>query len=301
VKHTATLIWLIPLIGVLACFAAGMGLFWPNVGEPVTFTSHRGEQVVLAGEGLYRYDTVSMASQTRANDTITLVLGVPLLALGAWLAFRGSLRGHLLLTGTLGYFLYTYTSMAFLATYNELFLVYTLLYSLSLIAFILSMLAFDHENLPGRFSATLPRRSITGLLFFAGAFLVLAWLGRIVPPLIAGETPPLENTTTLVIQALDLGLIVPLCFLGAVLLLQRKAWGYLLASIALMKMLTMGAAVSAMAFNMVLAGVLVSPIELVVFPGLTLANAVLALRLLGSIDAQGDERQAQPGTVVHLS
>jgi hypothetical protein len=285
-RHHATLRWLLPLIGLLALFAAGAGLFWPAEGQPYLFTSHRGETVTIFGRGLYRYDTVSAAAQEQATDLVTLVVGLPLLALATGLAFRSSLRGRLLLTGTLGYFLYTYMSMSMTTAYNELFLVYVALFSLSLIAFILCLLSFDLAALPRQFSVHLPRRGIAGVLFAAGGFLLLAWLGRIVPPLLQGRTPPLENMTTLVIQTMDLGLIVPLTILSGTLLLRRSPWGYLLASMAVMKFLTMGLAVSAMAINMALAGVAISLVELVVFPALTLVNLVMAGLLLRHVEVR---------------
>lgn len=282
-KQQSALNWLISLIALLALVAAGAGLFYQTDGEPYAYTNHRGETVMLNGRGLYAYDTGSFNAQMQANDFVTLALGLPLLLVSAWLARRGSLRGHLLLTGTLGFFLYTYMSMSFLAAYNALFLVYVALFSLSLFAFILSMLAFDLKTLPGRFSTRLPRGWIAGVLFAGGGFLLLAWLGRIVPPLLKNQTPPLENATTLVIQAMDLGLLVPLTFLSGLLLLRRSPWGYLLASVAVLKFLTMGAAVSAMGVNMSLAGVETSPVERVVFPLITLLNLVMAILLLQNI------------------
>jgi len=275
--------WLVTAIFLLALGAAGAGLFWSGEGQPYPFTSARGEAVMLAGRGLYRYDTVSLAAQEQANDLITLVLGLPLLAVSARLAWRGSLRGGLLLAGTLGFFLYTYLSMAMYAAYNPLFLVYVALLTLSLFAFVLCLMSFETAALPGRFSERLPRRAIATLLFAAGGFLLLAWLGRILPPLFQGQTPALENATTLVIQAMDLGLVAPASFLAGVLLLRRRPWGYLLAAVLLMKFLTMGAAVSSMGLNMLRVGVPVSPMELGFFPALTLANAVLAVLLLRSV------------------
>jgi hypothetical protein len=66
------------------------------------------------------------------------------------------------------------------------------------------MLSFDVDALPQHVSLRFPRRSIAGVLFAAGGFLLLAWLGRIVPSLV-GHQPPigLESTTTLFIQVLD--------------------------------------------------------------------------------------------------
>lgn len=171
--------------------------------------------MLINGRGLYRYDTVSAAAQMHANDLVTLMVGLPLLATGWSLARRGSLRGQLLLTGTLSFFLYSAMSMCVGTTYNELFLVYVALWSLSLWAFSLSLLSFDVPTLPQRFSEHLPRRSISGLLFATGSFLLITWLGRIVPPLLQGTPPPLENTTSLFIQALDLALIVPLAWIAA--------------------------------------------------------------------------------------
>jgi hypothetical protein len=199
--------------------------------------------VIINGQGLHYYDSLSSAAQQQANDLITLVVGLPLLALSAWLTFRGSLRGSLVLTGTLGFFLYTYMSMSMLTAYNALFLVYVALFSLSLFAFILSMMSFDLKELPRHFSDRMPRRWIAGLLFAIAGFMLLAWSERIVPPLLAGGTPVLENTTTLVIQAMDLGLIVPLAILSGILLLRGSPWGYLLASVMLLERRTLSAPV----------------------------------------------------------
>ncbi|MCB0040613.1 MAG: hypothetical protein KDE23_13085 [Caldilinea sp.] len=274
--------WLIPPIIVLAIIAAGAGL-WPAAAQSYPLTNFRGEAVTIRAGGLYYWDTVSSVAQMQANDMVTLVLGVPLLVFSFWLARRGSLRGQLLLAGTLGFFLYTYMSMCFGTAYNPLFLVYVALFGLSLYAFVLAMLAFDLTTLPQHFSERLPRRWIAGLLIGAALFLALAWLGRIAATFGSDQAPPLENVTSMFIQAMDLVLVVPACVLGAVLLLRRSAWGYLLASVAIMKFVTMGTAVSLMGLNMARAGVPVSAAELVIFPAITLVNLVLAVLLLRNV------------------
>ena len=285
-KRDDVLRWLIPPIFLLALIAAGAGLFYETPGEPYAYTNHRGESVMLNGHGLYAYDTVSSVAQMQANDLVTLVVGLPLLAGAALFAFRGSLRGRLLLAGTLGFFLYTYISMSMLASYNALFLVYVALFALTLYAFILSLLAIDLKALPHRFSPDLPHRWVAGVLFAVGGFLLLAWVGRIVSPLLQGTAPVLENTTTLVIQAMDLALIVPLVFLGGVLLLRRHPWGYLLASLGVLKGLTLGLAVSTMAINMALQGVADSLGIIIPFLVLTALNGITAFLLLRSVQPQ---------------
>jgi len=277
-----TLKWLIPPIFILTLVAVLAGL-WPAVGMPYTLTNFRGEQVVINARGLYYWDTVSSVAQMQANDLVTLLLGLPLLAVSYWLARRGSLRGQIVLTGTLGFILYTYITMSFGAAYNRLFLVYVVLFSLSLFAFVLCMMSFDLKNLPAQFSEKLPRRWIAGLLLFAAAFLTLAWLGRVAATFAPGAIPALDNTTSMFIQAMDLGVIVPTCILSGILLLRRHPWGYLLASVGMLKFLTLGIAVSVMGINMARVGVPVSAIELVVFPTMALANLVMTVFLLRSI------------------
>jgi hypothetical protein len=147
--------------------------------------------VQIYGQGLYHYDTVATASQEKGQDVVTLFLGIPLLVVSLLLYRKGSLRGHLLLTGTLGYFLYTYGSMAFLTAYNPLFLAYVVLFSASLFAFILALTSFDLQSLTTHFSPHLPRRSIAVFLLATGLFLLVMWLGPIVPPLLRGQAPRL--------------------------------------------------------------------------------------------------------------
>jgi hypothetical protein len=284
VNTLPSLKWLVPLIFVLTLVAAGAGLA-PGDGQPYPLTSFRGEQVDINARGLYYWDTVSIAAQAQANDLVTLVLGLPLLTISFYLTLRGSLRGRLLLTGTLAFILYTYMSVCFGIAYNKLFLVYVALFGLSLFAFILSMMSFDLKTLPARFSEKLPRRGIAALLLFTAAFLSLAWLGRIAPTIFQDMVPALDNTTSMTIQAMDLGIIIPLCVLSGILLLRRRSWGYLLASVSMMKFLTMTLAVSVMGVNMVRAGVPTHLAELVIFPSITLVNAVMAAVLLKGIDA----------------
>lgn len=282
-KSAPALKIMLPLIALLALVAAGLGLFDQTPGQPYPFTSVRGENVLINGRGLYYYDTVSSAAQQQGNDFVTLFVALPLLAISATLALRGSLRGRLLLTGTLGFFLYTYLSMSMLTAFNALFLVYVAIFGLSLYAFILCMLSFDLDSLPAHFSDKLPRGRIATLLFVIAAFLSLAWLGRIVPPLLQNTPPLLDNGITMVIQAMDLSLVVPLALLAGILLLRRSAWGYLLTSIFVLKAIALGLAVSAMVVNMTLAGTPDSAAIAIPFLVITALNLVAGSSLLKNI------------------
>lgn len=279
------------LIVALSLIAAGSGVVTGVPGQGNGNDGHydvltlRGQTVQMwGGSGLYRFDAVAGASQEIAQDIVTLFIGVPLLIAASVLATRGSLRGKLLLAGTLGYFLYTYTAMSTLTAYNELFLVYVGLMSLSLFGFVLALTSIDIAALPARFSSTFPRRIIAGFALFLGAMLILLWLKLIVPPLLAG-TPPdgLYSYTTLVIQAMDLGFIAPAAILTGILLLRREPLGFLLSSVVLILGFTMGAALLAMSVGQILAGVQVDAVTVLIFTALSTVDMGLTAWLLRSI------------------
>lgn len=245
----------------------------------------RGEKVALFGNSLYRFDSVSAATQEKAQDFLTLFIGVPLLLVGIYLASKSSARGLMLLTGMLGYFLYTYASMSFLTAYNSFFLVYVSLFSLSLFGFILAMRAINLDKINVRLSVKFPRRGLSILCILMGSLMFLMWVGgRIIMPLAAGKVPEgLETYSTLVIQVLDLGVVVPTAFLTAWLLLRRDRWGVPLAVVFTIKAAALATAVSLMAFNMALNKIAISPVELIVFPLLTCGIVYYAVRIFVSL------------------
>jgi hypothetical protein len=279
-KTSKTLVVISCLIALLALLAAGTGVLYRGEGASYEATSLRGEKVMIYGHGLYRYDPASMAAQGISQDIVTLIVGIPLLLISLRLYRQGRLRGQLLLSGTLAYFLYTYTSMAFGAAFNPLFLVYVAIFSLSLFAFIIAMLSVDVRALPAHFTEKLPRRAISIFMFAGGGFLLLAWLGRIVPGMSGGVPVGLLTNTTLFIQVMDLGLIVPLMALAGILLLRRAPLGYLLSSVALIKFMTMGIALVAMITGQLVDGDVVPMAEATIFIIMAIAGITMAFVLL---------------------
>ncbi|HEX3017440.1 MAG TPA: hypothetical protein VHP31_06255 [Caproicibacter sp.] len=261
-------------VGILVIFIVGLSLLAGIIGilstggsGTNTFLSLHGETIHLYGKGIYKNDSVASAAQGIAQDWITVFLGVPLLALSCFFSRKNSLKARIVLAGTLAYFLYTYMSYSFLLMYNPLFLVYVALMSMSFFALVLVMLSFDLSTLKNAFSDDLPVKTIGFLILAFACAITLMWLGRIVPPLFTGSVPVgLEDYTTLVIQAMDLGFIVPISILSAVLLMKRRPIGLLLSSVMCMKGATMLTAITAMVISQAIAGVQMSIAEMVVFP-----------------------------------
>jgi len=220
-----------------------------------------------------------IGSKNGTNVSMDKVSVIRLSIVIAVLASLASATG--LLSGVLGYFLYTYASYLFGVAYNQLFLLYAALVALSLFAFIGALGTVDLVSLPDRFSTRLPRRFIAGYMLLLGLSITLMWLGRIGPALADGRPPEgLELYTTLVIQGLDFGVLLPSIFLAGVLLWQGRNWGFLLAPVVLVKGSTLLLAIVAMIINEAVSGIPVSPVESVVFGAFTVANIVLTLAFL---------------------
>ncbi len=242
-KQYSALNWLVLIIGLLALIAAGFGLFTPNHGSLISFTTVRGETVEIWGQGLYKYDSPICATGFMAADMITLVLAIPALVISVLLYRRGSLKGGLLLAGALAYFLYNYTSMGFGAAYNNFFLGYIIIFSASLYGLILALLSVDLQALPSHFGPGLPRKGMGILLIVSGVILSLIWLAlSVIPALIASKTP-LEASyyTTFTTGIIDIGMVAPALILSGILIRRTAPLGYLLASTMLIFTYILGA------------------------------------------------------------
>jgi hypothetical protein len=120
------------------------------------------------------------------------------------------------------------------------------------------------------------------------ALLVVMWSARIGAGL-GGDlaTAGLQGETTLVVQALDLGLVVPTALLIAALAWRRTAVGRVLASVYVVTSVAMSAAIVSM---LVSAGVVEAAFELppiAIFGTSLVAMLVLALRMYRSASPAG--------------
>jgi hypothetical protein len=278
-KTSNLVVWLSSLIVVLAIVAASIGLFWQDGGSSFAFTTLHGNQVQIYGQGLYRYDTTLMAIGLKAGDAVTLMLGIPALLCSLWLYRRGSVRGELLLSGTLAYFLYYYGSLVIGGAYNHLFLVYLVLLSASLFGSILLLTSFDLALLPSHFSPRLPRRGIGIYLIVSGVVLILIWLLlSILPALWSGKVPPeVGSYTTIVIYVIDMGIVAPVLIIAGIMLFRRNALGYLLASTSLVFTTILG-------INLLTAGIVQKfsgLISIGQFIGFVVSFAILTLFAIG--------------------
>ena len=281
-KSSKPLVILSSLVAIVALAAAATGLFWQTKGEPFTFTTLHGQTVEIYGRGLYGNDWSFKAPVFRGTDAVMLLVCIPLLLTSIWLTRRGSLRGGFLLAGALSCTLYNGASLAFGAAYNPLYLLYVVYFAASLYAFVLAFAAIDLQALPARISPRLPRRWIAAFMFLAGLS-PLVWLIDIVGALVQGGVPPnLASYTTDITTVLDVGLIVPACFLAGVLLLRHKPLGYLLSSTLLILLALVGLIVVGQTVMQTLDGIVLSAGEFAAFvvPFCTLSLIAVGLSVV---------------------
>jgi hypothetical protein len=279
-KRTITV--LILLIAVFATVATTTGIFSNDGPGQYPYQSVRGKMVIIFGKGLYKHMSAEVAPQGIAQDYITLFAAIPLLLISLVWARKGSLKGMYLLTGVLGYFLVTYLFYTVMGMYNKMFLAYIALMGCSFYSFILLLLSFDTRNLYKSFKPSTPVKRIGGFLIFNAISIALLWLSIIVPPLFDGTIIPVqvEHYTTLIVQGLDLGILLPAAFICGILLIKKKVFGYLLAPVYLVFLSLLMTALTAKVIAMFLLGYNVIPVIFIIpaFNLITIISTVVILR-----------------------
>lgn len=251
------------VISVLAAIASAGGLFL---------------------SGLYR-DNALITAAWHGNDFVTLFLALPVMVGSLVFSARGSRKAQLVWMGTLWYMVYNYMFYLFGAAFNPFFLIYVALFTMSAYALVLALLNVDARELSAKVYDRLPVRLVSGFMLFFAILLGVMWIGLSLSYVFTGVVPVAITQTghpTGVVFAMDLSLIVPSLILCAVALIRRKAWGFILSTIVMIKASTYGLAMMAMSvFSYLEAGIMDPLIFLWGFLGAgCLASCWLLLRAM---------------------
>jgi len=218
-------------VALLAGIASALGVFARGDGTFETVINERGVPYEMATTGVYAFNAQRVVAEGIGWDIFTLVVAVPALVVAAVLVAHGSFRGWLLAVGLLGYFFYQYLEYAVTWAFGPLFLLFVVIYAASLAGMVWIGVNIAREGVAGRFGERFPRRSWAVLNIAMAAMLTLLWVQRVATAL-AGDLVAggLTSETTMTVQALDLGLVVPTSVFIAVLAWRRSAAGYVLAA-----------------------------------------------------------------------
>jgi len=272
------------LIALAASVACSFGILETDGPGQYEYKSIRGETVLIYGRGLYKDMSAEVAVQGIAQDYVTAFIGVPILIIALLLAVKNSLKGRLLLSGVLLYFMLTYLFYTSMGMYNKMFLVYVFLLGTSLYALLLTLFSFNISEVEQSFRSH-------GLFKYGGIFLIvnacliaLLWLSVIVPPLINGSIIPIqvEHYTTLIVQGFDLGIFLPMAFISGYLVIKKNIYGYLFTPVYMIFLtLLMVALVSKLLF-MAAAGSNVVPVIFII-PSIAIISIIFSILLLRNI------------------
>lgn len=277
------------VIALAVAVTAALGVFGRGDGSTATGVSIRGEEFEYATTGVYAYNAERVVAEGVGWDALTLFVAVPALLACVPFVARGSLRGRLVAAGILGYFVYQYLMYAVFWALGPLFPAFIVLYPVSAAGIVWIVSTLDVRTLPGRFSDRFPRR---GMAIFSGAIslmLVAMWVPRIATGLsgdLAGAG--LLGTQTFAVQALDLGIIVPLALATALLVWRRRPAGYLLAAVFSVKGVTMSGAIVAMLVSAWIVEGAPEVLPLALFSAVTAVAGAIAFGIFRSASGFGD-------------
>ena len=168
------------------------------------------------------YPTEELAQSLMTNDVVNLFLGLPILLLSIWLAYRGQLVGLLFWPGAVFYGLYNYIVYLFAVPLTMMYPVYLLIVTLSLYTTIGLIASIDGESVEQRVEENVPIKLAAVPLLGFGVIFMLRAFG------IMGETISAQAT----LPGTELGLLVAdfiACaawVIGGVLLWRRQPLGY---------------------------------------------------------------------------
>ncbi|HSK47416.1 MAG TPA: hypothetical protein VLA05_05355 [Coriobacteriia bacterium] len=282
------------VIALATGVTAAIGAFGRGDGSTASATSIRGEQFEYTLTGVYAYNPVRVVAEGVGWDWLTLFVAVPALLIALpWIA-RGSLRARLFAVGILGYFVYQYLMYSVFWAFGPLFVPFIIIYSASATAIVWIVSTVDVPALPARYSDRVPRKTMGVVSTFMALTIVMMWAERIAAGY-RGDwvSAGLLGMPTMSVQALDLGIVVPLAIATSVLIWRRHRWGYLLAPVFAVKAVTMAGAICAMLISAAMVEGALQVQEFALFGVATLLFGLLAYRILASISLEKDQVEAE--------
>jgi hypothetical protein len=264
-------------------------VFFRGDGSVETVISPRGESYQMVVTGVYRYNAQRIVAEGIGWDVFTLFAAVPALLLCLiWLSrgpTRGTLRARLFALGVLSYLFYQYLMYSVAWAFGPLFLLFVVIFAISLVAIVRIVATIDMDELGSCTGTRFPALGMGIFSLAIAALLVVMWLARIVAAMNGKLDGILLGQTTLVVQALDLGLVVPLAIFTGVTALRRRRIGYLLSSVVVIKGVAMAAAICAMLIAAWIVEGTLEIVPFVIFAAATTVALWLAFRIYRSVQA----------------
>lgn len=274
--------WLGLLCGAIALTAgvvSAVGVFGRGDGSVTSVVNVRGVEFDMATTGVYAYNAERVVAEGVGWDVFTLVVAAPALLIAARLVALGSFRGELFALGVLGYLVYQYFEYAMGWAFGPLFLPFVVLLGASVLAMLGIAAQVARAGIVGRFGERFPRVAWAALSVTMAVLLTFMWLGRIRQALDGDlAAAGLTSSATLTVQAIDLGIVVPLLVLSAVLAWRRSALGYAFVTSLSVTFMGMAGAIVGMLLSAALVEGVVEVVPIAIFGLAALAGLAVCVR-----------------------
>lgn len=210
-KTDAALLYFTVPIVILIAICSGIGIWYPH---------------------LYSKETIDWLSQCIGQDISNLFFVAPILLVSAFFVSKGNKIAKMIWIGTMMTNIYSYVIYSFAVHFNVLFHVYCLILGLSIFSVIYFFIYHINEDFRNWFTEKVPVKTIGTFLIILAALFVFLWLSQSLPAVITNTVPESiinDGLLTNPVHALDFSFYLPLMFISAVMLIKKKALGYLLA------------------------------------------------------------------------
>jgi len=137
------------------------------------FTTVSGENVEVLTQGIYKYNIKPWVLSGIPWDLLRLVVGLPLLIISFIFYIKDSLKGTIIFISMIFNFFYQYLLWSIGWHFNALFLIYTLIFGLSLTVLILLVVSIDKDRIMNSVKDSFPVKLVAVFLFFISGMLFL--------------------------------------------------------------------------------------------------------------------------------
>jgi hypothetical protein len=262
---------------VLAVIASGFGLFYTSNGQTFDFINQYGDTIKIHGDGIYKNDSLFMASIFRGTDFAVFFIIIPIAIVLLILDIKkNTLKSKLLLTSMVAFFLYYSANLSFGVVYNILFLVYMVFFGVSFFALIMGFNLLKYYSINK--SSIILTNGLKIYLVFVGLSLFIAWLPDVISSLINNRSLELIDVyTTNVTYILDMGIISPLIFICLYNLSKKNDIGYILLGLNMTLLLIIAIILPVQTFFQISAGIHL-PLEVIITKvGIFVILAIVAI------------------------
>jgi len=174
----------------------------------------------------------------KGNDIVTLFVVIPSMAITLFFTLRKSFKAQLIWMGTLWYMIYNYIFYMYGAAFNKFFLLYVIIFTVSVYALVLAFIGTDKLTHAKNINPKIPVKGISIYMLFFALVIGLLWIFQSLSFVFTNEVPIGITQTdhpTGVVFATDLSFLVSTLIVGAILLWKRNFWGYVISIITLTK------------------------------------------------------------------